>query len=658
VEAIPINLRNAQTNIAPSIKPVPIPYPPVVGRQTRQALPEQKLVSSQKRVDGNNLQSRLNGKLSGKILPDKKNLIRANFSKVLELKNALEADSKLGAILTAGGIISKEDLETALRKQKNQKGHRLGELLITMGLLDCETLALALALQRGIPYVDLKHYAMDGFHCSALSPELLRRLKVFPIKLRQNELTVVVADPNNLRAEADLRFHTALHVKVAGVSSEKAIMDAIDITYGDLSRNRLDRILDAREEIQIETIEESEEDQGHFISDEEGKDRPTVEIVNHILKTAVSKRASDIHILPVGKIAKVKFRIDGVLYDELSFQKDRLLSITNRLKILSDMDIAERRLPQDGSTKIRVHGKTVDLRFSCLPTVSGQSMVIRLLDNNRGLMKLDEMGFFDEALKGLRKCLSKSFGMILLTGPTGSGKSTTIYSCLQESVFSNRNITTLENPVEYRLPGVCQVQIRENIGLSFARGLRQILRHDPDVIVVGEMRDSETAKTGVRAALTGHLVISTLHTNSAAETFIRLGDMGVDNYLVSSSVLGVVSQRLVRKICPHCKEPDPDAGKKLRSYDFPLKFTEDVVFYRGKGCEKCNDIGYKGRTLVYEFIPTNERIKKAIVDGRSVSEIREAAIQKGVKTIEEIAFMKAKAGTISVDEIIPLLSIA
>jgi len=584
-------------------------------------------------------------------------LTHENISRALRLKSSLEADSKLGEILMASGLICREDLNIALTKQKNLRGQRLGEILLEMGLLNCELLALALALQFRTHYVDLKRYSMEDSPCSALSPEFLRRLKVFPVKLRQNVLTIVVADPYNLNAEADLRFHTSFRIKVAGISSEKAIMEAIDKHYGTLSKNRVTHILAESANVKVEHLQEEEEEQGYSISEEAGKDKPTIEIVNHILKTAVEKRASDIHILPVGKIAKVKFRIDGVLYDELSFKIDRLPAITNRMKILSDMDIAERRLPQDGSTKIRVNGKTVDLRFSCLPTISGQSMVIRLLDNNRGLMKLDDMGFFKEALTGIRKCLSKSFGMILFTGPTGSGKSTTIYSCLQESVFTNRNITTLENPVEYRLPGVCQVQIRENIGLTFARGLRQILRHDPDVIVVGEMRDSETAKIGVRSALTGHLVITTLHTNSAAETFIRLGDMGVDNYLVSSSVLGVVSQRLVRKICPNCKEPDPTAAKKLKSYDFPMEFSKDTVLYRGRGCEECNNIGYRGRTLVYEFIPTNERIKKAIIGGESVSRIKQAAIQNGVKPIEEVAFMKAKAGIISVDEIIPLLSI-
>lgn len=432
-------------------------------------------------------------------------------------------------------------------------------------------------------------------------------------------------------------------------------MEAIDARHGSSADKNLARILSEGAEVQVEEIEDPEE--GYHITAESGKEKPIIAIVNHILQIAVAKRASDIHIIPEGKIAKVKFRIDGVLYDELVLPKVRLPSIISRMKVLSNMDITERRLPQDGSTKIRIHGKTVDLRFSCLPTVFGQSIVIRILKKDSGLTRLEDMGFLELEVKGLRQCIAKPYGMLLFTGPTGSGKSTTIYACLQEPVFSDKNIITLENPVEYGLPGTCQVQIKEDIGLTFARGLRQILRHDPDVIVVGEMRDTETAKIGVRAALTGHLLITTLHTNSAAEAFLRLGDMGIDNYLVSSSILGVVSQRLVRKICPNCKEPDPDGGLKLRSIDFPVEFPDDEVFYKGKGCDECNSIGYKGRTIVYEFIPVSEKIQRAVMDGESAAQIRSIAIQDGMKTIEEIAFLKAKAGIISVDGIIPLVSI-
>jgi type IV pilus assembly protein PilB len=651
-----LDLTNSHDKSIPVFVPKSVPSKSVVKKKLGQTLTDEGLITNKELELGLEAQQQLRKKRLGEIFVDNGVSTLESINKALMMKKGLETDSKLGAILIASGLISQKDLDAALAKQKKYRGHRLGELLVDMGFIDYKMLALAIALQCGLSYVDLTTYPLETFEVGTLSSELLRRLKVFPIRLRQNELTVVVADPNNLNAEKDLRFHTGLHIKVAGVGSGKAIMDAIDASYGTLSDTNLAGILSETENVELEKLE-NREAEGYRIAEEVGREQPIIEIVNHILKSAVAKKASDIHIIPEGKIARVKFRIDGVLYDELTFAKSRLPSIASRMKILSGMDITERRLPQDGNAKIRVRGRSVDLRFSCLPTVSGESIVVRLLDKGNGLMRLEDMGFLEQALKGLRQCIAKPYGMLFFTGPTGSGKSTTIYACLQESAFLNKNIIALENPVEYELPGTCQVQIKEKIGLTFARGLRQILRHDPDVIVVGEMRDTETAKIGVRAALTGHLLITTLHTNSAAETFLRLGDMGIDNYLVASSVLGVVSQRLVRKICPNCKEPDLEGGLKLRANGFPVEFPDDMVFYKGKGCDDCNKIGYKGRTIVYEFIPTTEKIKRAITDGESAARIRSLAIQDGVKTIEEIAFLKAKAGIISVDEIIPLISI-
>ena len=644
------------SNLIRVFVPKPVPTKPAVKKKLGKTLKDEGLITDQQLKLGLKTQQQLQKRRLGEIFVDNNVATPKDILKALRMQKLQKADIKLGDLLIAGGLISQKDLDAALANQKQYRGSRLGAILVEMGIIDCETLALALALQRGVPYVDIKTYPVDELAVSAVSSKLLKRLKVFPIKLRQNELTVVVADPNSLDAEGDLRFHTGLSIKVAGVGSEKAIMDAIDARDGASADEDLNRILSETSEVEVEELI-SQEEEGYRVTEQTGKEKPIIAIVNHILEIAVGKRASDIHIIPEATIAKVKFRVDGVLYDEITLPKARLPSITSRMKIMSNMDITERRLPQDGGAKIKVHGKTVDLRFSCLPTVFGQSMVIRVLNKDSGLMKLEDMGFLEQEIKGLRQCIAKPYGMLIFTGPTGSGKSTTIYACLQEPAFSEKNIITLENPVEYGMSGTCQVQIREDIGLTFARGLRQILRHDPDVIVVGEMRDIETAKIGVRAALTGHLLITTLHTNSAAETFLRLGDMGVNNFLVSSSILGVVSQRLVRKICPNCREPDPEAGLKLKSNDFPVAFPDDTIFYKGKGCDECNKIGYKGRTIVYEFIPTNEEIKKAIMDDASAAQIRDIAIQNGIKTIEEIAFLKAKAGTISVDEIIPLVSV-
>ena len=644
------------SNLIRVFVPKPVPTKPAVKKKLGKALKDEGLITDQQLELGLKTQQQLHKRRLGEIFVDNKVATPQEVLKALREKKAKKADVKLGDLLIAGGVISQEDLETALAKQKKYRGSRLGKILVDMGIIDGEMLALALALQRGFPYVDLQTYPVDESAVNTVSAKLLIRLKVFPIKLTQNTLTIIVSDPNNLDAEADLRFHTGLHIKVAGVGSEKGILDAIDNRHSTSADQNLTRILSETSEVEVEELR-SQEEEGYRITDQTGREKPIIAIVNHILEIAVAKRASDIHIIPEATIAKVKFRIDGVLYDEITLPKGRLPSITSRLKIMSNMDITERRLPQDGGAKIRVHGKTVDLRFSCLPTIFGQSMVIRVLNKDSGLMKLEDMGFLEQEINGLRQCIAKPYGMLIFTGPTGSGKSTTIYACLQESVFSDKNIITLENPVEYGLPGTCQVQIREDIGLTFSQGLRQILRHDPDVIVVGEMRDTETAQIGIRAALTGHLLITTLHTNTAAETFLRLGDMGIDNYLVSSSILGVVSQRLVRKLCPQCKEPDPEAHLKLRSNNFPVEVSDDVVFYKGKGCDECSQTGYRGRTIVYEFIPTNEEIKKAVMDGKSAAEIRQFAIQDGMNTIEEIAFLKAKDGIISVDEIIPLVSI-
>ena len=630
------------------------PSKPAEKKKLGEALMEGALITEQELGLGLKKQDNLRKKRLGEIIVNNGAATSEDVHKALAMKKARKAHLKLGALLLERELISQEDLDAALAKQKKYRSRLLGEILVEMGAINGEMLALALAQQRGVPYVDPKTCSVDEAAVSTFSSKFLKRLKVFPVKLEQSELTVIVSDPNNLDLEGDLRFHTGLHIKIGGVGSEKAIMEAIDRRCNVFNDQNLVNLLSEPTEVEVQKREEQEE--GYRITEKTGKEKPIIEIVNHILKIGVAKRASDIHIIPEEKIAKVKFRIDGMLYDELILPKERLPSVASRMKILANMDITERRLPQDGSRKIKVHGKTVDLRFSCLPTVYGESIVIRLLHKEDGLMSLEDMGFFEQAIEGLRQCIGKPYGMLLFTGPTGSGKSTTIYACLQEPAFSDKNVITLENPVEYGLPGACQVQIKESIGLTFARGLRQILRHDPDVIVVGEMRDTETAEIGVRAALTGHLLITTLHTNSAAETFLRLGDMGINNYLVSSSILGVVSQRLVRKLCPNCKEPDPEAGLKLKSNNFPVAFPDDVVFYKKKGCDECDHIGYKGRTIVYEFIPTYEDIKKAIMENESADRIRDIAIRNGIKTIEEISLLKARAGIISVDEIIPLMS--
>jgi type II secretory ATPase GspE/PulE/Tfp pilus assembly ATPase PilB-like protein len=325
---------------------------------------------------------------------------------------------------------------------------------------------------------------------------------------------------------------------------------------------------------------------------------------------------------------------------------------------MGGMNIAERRLPQDGRAKVKVDQKIVDLRFSCLPTVFGESIVIRILDKESGVSSLDKLGFFDRELQQLRNSLNKLFGMFLVTGPTGSGKSSTIYACLQEPQLFNKNVITLEDPVEYELSGFTQIQIKESIGLSFSKVLRQTLRHDPDVIFVGEIRDLDTARIAVQSSLTGHLMISTLHTNSASEAFIRLNEMGIEPYLISSSIIGIVAQRLLKKVCPACKQPDKEALDKIHACRYPVQPNEQANFSYGAGCEKCNNTGYLGRTVVYEYLIPDERIKRGILTNKNDLEIRKIAQERGMRTIEEVALRKAEIGETSVDQIIQMITIS
>jgi type IV pilus assembly protein PilB len=623
------------------------------GKKIGHTLVQEGLITKKQLELGLKKQNELRGKHLGEIFIRDGMATPSDISRALKMQES-QADQKLGAILTAAGIISSRDLREALFRQKKDCNKRIGEILVEMEIIDSEVLALALALQQKLPYVDLDSYPLDELAVHAVSPELAMRLKVFPVKFIKKELTVAFSNTRDYEAERDLSFHTGLNIRPA-IASEKSIKKAIVKHYEMEEDEELSKILLEAGSTDVEEIMDIEK-QEYNITEKIGKEEPIIALVNHILKTAVVKQASDVHIFPEAKKVHVKLRIDGVLHDELALPIDRLPSIATRMKILSNMNIAERRLPQDGRAKIKVHRKVVDLRFSCLPTVFGESIAIRVLDRESGLVNLSIVGFLDAELKKLRDCIHRPHGMLLFTGPTGSGKSTSIYGCLQEPVFSQRNAITLENPVEYELPGMCQVQMKENIGLTFARGLRQILRHDPDVIVVGEIRDPETAKIAVQAALTGHLLLSTLHTNTAAEAFLRLADMGVEPFLVTASILGVISQNLIRKGCTHCREVDLEGREKLRLAHFPLEPSEDTVFYKGKGCEECNGTGYKGRTIVYEFLTINEDIKRAVIKGDSSSHIRGLAIENGMRTIEEIAYIKALEGITSVDEIIPMIS--
>jgi type IV pilus assembly protein PilB len=603
-------------------------------------------------------------------------LIEDNATSYEVVKNGIEKqkvkmESKLGEILVAAGTVSQSQLNEALQRQKRDAAKRLGQIFLEMGVVNEEMLSLAIALKFGLSYVALNDHPIDKEALACIPQELARKLKVFPLKLKGHQLTIALSDPTALEVKQDLSFYTEKQIKEV-IASEQSIIQAIEDFYDPQSGAYLEKLLN-KEETTSQTSErlqkflaeepdpeKTSEPRTHEfeLSETTGTEKPIVELVNHILKTAVLKKASDLHILPERQKVKVYLRIDGDLLEEMTLSTDRLTSLVARLKIMGGMNIAERRLPQDGRAKVKVDQKIVDLRFSCLPTVFGESIVIRILDKESGVSSLDKLGFFDRELQQLRNSLNKLFGMFLVTGPTGSGKSSTIYACLQEPQLFNKNVITLEDPVEYELSGFTQIQIKESIGLSFSKVLRQTLRHDPDVIFVGEIRDLDTARIAVQSSLTGHLMISTLHTNSASEAFIRLNEMGIEPYLISSSIIGIVAQRLLKKVCPACKQPDKEALDKIHACRYPVQPNEQANFSYGAGCEKCNNTGYLGRTVVYEYLIPDERIKRGILTNKNDLEIRKIAQERGMRTIEEVALRKAEIGETSVDQIIQMITIS
>ncbi|MFO8049738.1 MAG: ATPase, T2SS/T4P/T4SS family [Desulfosudaceae bacterium] len=608
------------------------------------------MISSDQLDQGLRHQQALRKKRIGEIFVERGVVDHEEVARVLKIQEA-QSDRKIGDILIASGAITAEQLTKALTEQKKDRNKRLGQILIELDFINEEMLALALALRHGLPYVDLNSYPVDSLAVHLVSEEVAWKMGIIPIQMASKILTVAFSDPTGLWAKQDLAFHTGLQIKEV-LASPTSINTALTRFYGSRSDTYLDSIpLD-----EVGSVEEikSAPPEGIDVGEKAGQQKPVVALVNHLIKTAVEKKASDIHVEAEAKEARIFLRIDGVRIREMTLPAYNLPSVIARMKIMAGMNIAERRLPQDGRAKVRVASKLVDLRFSCMPTVHGESMVVRILDKEAGLMRLDDIGFMNREIEALRRLLARNYGMLLVTGPTGSGKSSTIYACLQEPLFGSKNVITLEDPVEYELPGLSQVQIKDAIGLTFAGGLRQILRHDPDVVVVGEIRDGETAKIAVQASLTGHLLISTLHTNTAAEAFVRLADMGIEPYLISSSILGVLSQRLLRKICRNCISVDPEGARKLKAAHFPLPFPDKAEFFHGEGCQECNQTGYKGRTVVYEFLPTNEKIKQAALRQETARALRELAVKDGMSTIEATALRKALEGITSVEEIIPL----
>ncbi|WP_026475845.1 GspE/PulE family protein [Alkaliphilus transvaalensis] len=548
-------------------------------------------------------------------------------------------NKRLGDLLIDAGLITVEQLEKVLQMQKST-GKKLGEILIDEGFLQEGQIIEVLEFQLGIPHLDLKKYRIQTEIPRLISERLAKRHNLIPIKKDGEKLLVAMADPLNIFAIDDVKIATGLEITPA-IATRQNIEDAIARYYGKESAE--EAIKDFRREYDIEGIEDLENS-----SYTEVNNAPMVRLVNSFIKQAVKLKASDIHIEPSENNLRIRYRIDGDLQEIMTIGKSAHLAVVSRIKIIGKMDIAEKRLPQDGRVEMIVDNKPIDMRISVLPTVFGEKVVIRLLDRSSFVLSKSQLGFTEENLNVFEKIIKKPYGIILVTGPTGSGKTTTLYAALKELNAINRNIVTVEDPVEYRLGGINQVQVNNKAGLTFAAGLRAILRQDPDVIMIGEIRDSETAQIAVRASITGHLVLSTMHTNDTASTVTRLLDMGIEPYLVSSSVVGIIAQRLIKKVCDSCSYTyiSNPSEKEL------LGLTDDIELVKGKGCNMCNYSGYKGRQAVQEIMPVDETIRKLVDDRASIDVIRRASFNQGLTSLRENCKQLVLDGTTTVEELI------
>jgi type IV pilus assembly protein PilB len=558
-------------------------------------------------------------------------------------------DEKLGELLLRERMISLEQLRQAQDEQK-RSGTNLGYALARMGYVSDEDISKFLSAQYNIPAVNLADYEIDQEIIALIPKEVAQRHKVIPVQRAGSSLIVAMADPTNLHAIDDIKFLTAYNVEPV-VASEAAIQAAIEKYYEKgISYTEALGDMDLGE---IEVREDEEGDLNVLELEKLSEDAPVVRLVNLLLINAIRKGASDIHVEPYEKFLRVRYRVDGVLIEEMQPPKKMQNAICSRLKIMSQLDIAERRLPQDGRIKLRVgKDKEMDFRVSVLPTLFGEKVVLRLLDKSSLQLDMTKLGFEPQALDHFRKSIYMPYGMCLVTGPTGSGKTTTLYSALSELNRPSHNISTAEDPVEYNLPGINQVQMHEEIGLNFAAALRSFLRQDPDIIMVGEIRDFETAEIGIKAALTGHLVLSTLHTNDAPSTISRLLNMGIEPFLVTASVNLILAQRLVRKNCTQCLTDDPHPPKVL----LDAGFTEDEIgqlkLRKGRGCRECSNTGYRGRIALYEVMPFAEDLKELVLQGASTAELKAQAVRGGMTSLRRSGLNKAKEGMSSIEEIL------
>jgi type IV pilus assembly protein PilB len=557
--------------------------------------------------------------------------------------------ARLGEILLKANLITESQLDQALAQQKIEGG-RIGSILTKLGFVREEDVAQCLGQKYGIPYTALEPQEIDPAVTRLIPPGIAQKHLVIPISKVGTTLTMAMADPTNVFAVDDIKFMTGLNVRLM-IATESSVRRAIDRYY------------DSSESLQ--TIMASMEDAGMEVMDEQAdlnpnlgelkqavEEAPVVKLVNLILAEAIKRGASDIHVEPYERVFRIRFRIDGVLYEVMTPPMSMKNAIISRLKIMADLDISERRLPQDGRMKVKFKGKEVDFRVSTLPTLFGEKVVMRLLDKSNLTLDMTKLGFEPQALAAFEEAIQAPYGMILVTGPTGSGKTTTLYSALDRLNQLETNIMTAEDPVEFNIRGINQVQIRENIGLTFAAALRAFLRQDPDVIMVGEIRDYETAEIAVKAALTGHLVLSTLHTNDAPSAVSRLLNMGVESFLVASSVILILAQRLLRCVCAQCKVPVSVPQKALVDVGLTDGEAASITCYKGTGCDTCSSTGYKGRIAIYEVLSLTPTLRDLILGGAGAVEIKRAAIQQGMRTLRMSGLSKLKEGITTVQEVV------
>ena len=549
----------------------------------------------------------------------------------------------LGEILVASGDLAGSGRDAALAQQKAKPGRRLGELLLSQKSITPLQLARALATQSGLPLLEtIPPEAALAELGSKLSLAYLKDLRIFPLGQQEGGLRVAVADPYDSRPLNDLAILSGERI-LPVVAPADEILRAINRDF--------ERRADGAQEM-VEEIAAGENDSRApepedllDVSDE----APVIRFVNSLITQGYKERASDIHIEPFESELIVRYRIDGILYEALRPPHKSHAAIVSRLKIMAALNIAEKRLPQDGRFRVRITGKDVDVRVSTLPTAFGERVVLRLLDHGSQVLQLEDIGLSADLLRQLDVMIRKSHGIFLVTGPTGSGKTTTLYAALTRLNNREKNIITVEDPIEYQLPGVGQIQVNPKIDLTFANGLRSILRQDPDIIMVGEIRDAETAEIAVQSALTGHMVFSTLHTNDAAGALTRLVEMGIEPFLAASSIVGIIAQRLVRQICPHCRESYRPSPNLLADAGLP---DDGALYYRGRGCERCLGLGYRGRSGIYELLPVEEETRELLLARKDAATIKAAAQRKGMKSLREAGLVKAAAGETTLEEVL------